>query len=57
MDDAVTYGASEDANAYGFCNARVNARYHRARITIPAGSSWEYARGVDDLKFSEMGRR
>jgi hypothetical protein len=57
LDEAVAYAAPKTANSYGFCNARVNARYHRARITIPANSAWEFARGVDDIKFSTMGRR
>jgi hypothetical protein len=57
LTEAVTYGSAIPANAYGICNARVNARYHRARITIPAASSWQLARGVDDIKFSSMGSR
>jgi hypothetical protein len=57
LNESVTYGSPILANAYGICNARVNARYHRARITLPAGSSWQFARGVDDLKFSPMGGR
>lgn len=54
---AVQYGSAISANAYGFCNARVNARYHRAKITIPAASQWSFARGIDDVKFSPMGSR
>lgn len=57
LGSGLTYGSAIPVNAYGFCNARVNARYHRARITIPAGSQWSFARGVDDLKFSPMGSR
>jgi hypothetical protein len=57
LQQAVTFGNPVPANAYGFCNARVNARYHRARITLPASSTWTFARGVDDLKFSSMGSR
>jgi hypothetical protein len=57
LTESVTYGNPMAANSYGFCNARVQARYHRARITIPAASAWKFARGVDDLKFSPMGRR
>ncbi len=57
LQEPVTYGNPIAANAYGFCNARANARYHRARITIPAGTAWQFARGVDDLKFSSMGSR
>lgn len=57
LNEPVTYGSSIAVNAYGICNARVNGRYHRARITIPAGSLWNFARGVDDLNFSAVGRR
>lgn len=55
--NSVTYGTANAVNSYGFCNARVNARYHRARITIPAASLWTFALGVDDLKFSPAGKR
>lgn len=57
LTQSVTYSQPVNANAYGICNARVNARYHRARITIPASSQWEFARGIDDVKFSPMGTR
>jgi hypothetical protein len=57
LDEAVSYTSPKAANTYGFCNARINARYHRARITLPANSAWDFARGVDDIKFSTMGRR
>jgi hypothetical protein len=54
---SMNYGSPISANAYGFCNSRVMARYHRARVTIPAGSQWMFARGVDDIKFSPGGSR
>lgn len=57
LTESVTYGSPAAVNSYGWCNARVQARYHRAKITIPAASSWNFARGVDDLKISLMGRR
>jgi hypothetical protein len=57
LNETVTYDSAIAANAYGICNARVNARYHRARITLPAASSWQLARGVDDIQFSSMGSR
>lgn len=57
LGDSVTYGSSIPVNAYGYCPARVNARYHRARVTIPAGDLWNFARGIDDIRFSPMGRR
>jgi hypothetical protein len=57
LNESITYGSPIPVNAYGICNARVNGRYHRARITIPAASLWTFARGVDDLNFSAVGRR
>ncbi len=57
LSSSVTFGAPIPANSTGFCPARVNGRYHRARITIPAGNEWRFARGVDDLKFSGAGAR
>ena len=55
--ESPTYVAAQPMNSYGYCTARVQGRYHRAVITIPAGSLWNFARGVDDLKFSAMGTR
>lgn len=57
LAEPITYSAPIAVNAYGVCNARVNARYHRARITIPAANQWTFARGVDDFKFSSGGSR
>lgn len=57
LQDALTDGAAVAANSNGYCPTRVNARYHRAQVTIPAASSWDFATGVDDLKFSPMGGR
>jgi hypothetical protein len=49
--------AAVQVNNSGRCSTRVNARYHRAQIVIPAGSSWEHATGVDDVLFTPMGVR
>jgi hypothetical protein len=57
QDNHAVTGSRVPANAYGYCPVRVNARYHRARITIPAGSEWSFATGIDDLKLSGMGTR
>lgn len=57
LSESVSYSNAAVINSYGVCNARVNGRYHRAQISIPAGSQWKFARGVDDLKFSTMGAR
>ena len=50
------YGPYE-VNDIGYCPVRVNERYHRAKITIPANENWTFIRGIDDLKFSKMGYR
>lgn len=57
LQDAVTYASPVAVNANGLCPVRINARYHRAKITIPAASEWTFARGLEDLKFSAMGGR
>ncbi len=50
-------GSDVTANSSGYCNFRVNARYHRFVMTIPAASSWDRALGIDDIKVSAMGAR
>lgn len=52
-----TVSAAVVANTNGFCPHRVNARYHRARMTIPAGDMWTRATGLDDIKSTAMGSR
>lgn len=41
------FGASHVPDALGAVPAHVTARYHRGRITIPAGTSWMKLRGLD----------
>ena len=57
MNEAVTYGSAVAVNSNGVCNLRTKARYHRARVTIPAASTWDHAIGIDDVKVSAMGVR
>jgi hypothetical protein len=57
LQDAHTDATPVAANANGVCPVRVNARYHRAKMTIPANSDWMFATGVDDIKYSAMGKR
>lgn len=45
--DGETFSANVAVNAMGECPQRSSGRYHRARITIPAGSVWTEASGVD----------
>ena len=49
--------AASQVNNTGLCTTRVNSRYHRARVTIPAGTTWDHAIGVDDVTFTPMGVR
>lgn len=57
LQDAVNDGPAVAANSNGVCFVRHNARYHRARTTIPAGETWTRALGIDDINFSSMGAR
>jgi len=54
-NDSVSYSTAMTQNATGFCPSRVDARYHRARVTIPAGSSWTHAMGIDAV-WQQSGR-
>jgi hypothetical protein len=55
--DAVIFGSAVAANAIGSCPFNASARYHRGRITIPAGQSWTHIMGVDDIDFRAEGRQ
>lgn len=45
--DTEAFGPEIAVNAMGDCPQRSVGRYHRARVTIPAGASWSQAMGVD----------
>ena len=57
LQDSMNDKASVAANSDGRCPVRVKARYHRARITVPAASDWSFITGIDELKFTPMGQR
>lgn len=57
MQDAISYGSAVGANSNGVCRVRKKARYHRAKVGIPAASTWQHAIGIDDVRISEMGYR
>lgn len=42
-----TVGSAVSMNAVGFCPLRVNARYHRLRISQPAGADWSHIYGIE----------
>lgn len=56
LTSSVVYGAAVSPNTEGYCYQRTNARYHRARLTIPAASTWTKAWGVD-FEATPEGRR
>lgn len=55
QSESVTWGAEIAVNAFGMCNARSNARYHRARIN--ATGDWEHIMGIDEIQASSAGLR
>lgn len=46
QQDAATYTSPVAMDANGFCPTNVTAKYHRARLTLPAGSSFSHIEGV-----------
>lgn len=44
---SATYNAGMAMNSLGWCPQRISGRYSRARITLPAGSSFTHISGVE----------
>ena len=57
LNDPVVYDLAVTSNSNGVCTFRRNARYHRAKMTIPQSTNWTKCLGVDDVVFSPMGKR
>lgn len=57
MNESVTYGSTVAVNSNGICKLRSKGRYHRARVTIPASSTWQHAIGVEEIEAKAMGSR
>lgn len=45
--DPVIWGTEAGINAQGECPVRAAGRYHRARISMPAGAGWEHLQGLE----------
>lgn len=45
--DPVSWGIASASNALGECPVRSAARYHRARLSLPAGGGWEHLQGLE----------
>lgn len=56
ISDPVAYKPETAPTVERFAPCRVSARVHRARIRIPTGTAWSYARGVEPDAVRE-GRR
>jgi hypothetical protein len=56
VQSAVAYSAAQGVNAQGLCPANVSTRLARARVTIPYGTAWSFATGVEP-DFAQEGRR
>jgi hypothetical protein len=47
LQDPPAYGSAVTTNIYGECPQRVDGRYVRAQIDIPAGASWSHVQGIE----------
>jgi hypothetical protein len=50
------YNGEQPMDVRGFVPARADCRYARAKIRIPAGTTWTYVRGINPV-FKKTGRR
>jgi hypothetical protein len=53
--DALQYTDETQVNSEGICPQQIEARFAKARLRVPAGSSWQYARGVRPEEAMEAG--
>lgn len=53
----VTYKDESGQRDTGICPVRATGRFHRARVTVPAGRTWTNAQGVDIVRAVKAGRR
>ena len=55
--DAVAYTAAVAMNGLGTCPFNVSARYHRGRVTVPAGADWTHIQGIDHIDARREGHQ
>lgn len=53
---SVTFTTASTAGDDGIARQRISARYMRARVVIPASSSWTHAQGIQPEMLAEGGR-
>lgn len=56
QEQAIAYSAEQAVNGRGLCPANVSTRLARARLRIPAGTTWTFATGVEP-EFAPEGKR
>jgi hypothetical protein len=55
LQDVPTAQSSVSVQSNGYASLRCAARYHRARIELAEGDTWNFITGIDEVKFSPMG--
>jgi hypothetical protein len=56
VQSSVTYSTPQAVNSKGLCPANVSTRLARAQVTVPAGTVWTFASGVEPFFAQEGGR-
>lgn len=57
LSEAVTYTSAASQVSNGSCPVRVSGTYMRGRVSIPAGTDWTHAQGVELEEMQQTGRR
>lgn len=57
QQDSVTWTSARSATSDGLVPLRAEGRYTRFRVTIPAATSYQWARGVDEIAGAPGGSR
>lgn len=57
LSDTVAWGTAQSKNASGWCQARSRGKCKSARLSIAAGESWTFVRGIDFPNAVPGGRR
>lgn len=47
VNDSFSFGTASSQNTTGFCPLRSEGRYHRVRLNIAAGGTWNHAVGIE----------
>ena len=56
LQEAVSYSTEQAINVRGLCPANVDTRIARAKVRIPAATTWEFATGVEP-EYAQRGKR